>query len=133
MVIAVRPPDAWAMIGWLRDRLRLRKRLGLARVSWDADAGGLVVAGRTGWSTIPVSDPGTLPELARERVTHTRLGRWRVRANGRPVIVEARREVGSGRVLWFADSRGAELDAVITQLCTVTGIDPPDHRAASVR
>jgi hypothetical protein len=176
MVITVEPPDAGRMIGWLWDRLRLRKRLGLARgervlesrrgadgeravvatdrgiylrrhgdgwirlgwehivrVSWDEPAGGLVVAGRTGRSAIPVRGPGTLLELARDRVIHTRLGRWRVLSDGRTVVVEARRRVGTGQVLWFADSPGAELDAVITQLSMITGIDPPNHRAASVR
>jgi hypothetical protein len=61
---------------------------------------------------VPLRRRGSVPELALERVTHTRLGRWQLRAGGgRRAVIEARRRPGTGELVWSVtcDGHGAGL------------------------
>ncbi len=59
---------------------------------------------------MPLRDRGTWPELAEERITHTRLNRQHVILDGRQrVVVEVRRCPGTGELRWALVS-GRNLD-----------------------
>jgi hypothetical protein len=50
---------------------------------------------------VPLYRRGSVPELAADRVTHTKLGRWHLLVAGtHRVLVEARRRPASGELLW---------------------------------
>lgn len=88
-------PGCWSRLGWER----------VTRVDWDGAAGvfGITVLSGAGPArlTVPAGERGVMPELAAERMTHACLGRWPVPlGDGRRVMVEARRQPGTGRLLW---------------------------------
>jgi hypothetical protein len=88
-------PGCWSRLGWER----------VTRVDWDGEAGVfcVTVLSRTGPARLALAtgERGVLPELAAERMTHTYLGRWPVPlGDGQHVMVEARRQPGTGRLLW---------------------------------
>jgi hypothetical protein len=85
----------WSRLGWEQ----------ITRVSWDAAAKQLVISGLDGLApartVVPLRDRGTVPELAQERTTHTRLGRWQLRLPGdHSVLVEVRRRPRTGELVW---------------------------------
>jgi hypothetical protein len=50
---------------------------------------------------VPLRQRGTVPELAAERVAHTRLGQWQLHVAGRRrAVIEARRRPVTGELLW---------------------------------
>lgn len=117
----------WSQLGWEQ----------IARVSWDGADGSLVVSGLTdavpARTVVPLRAPGTVPELASERIAHARLGRWQVPADGRRLLIEARRRPVTGELLWLviANSNGDghrlgadEVRDAIARLSADTGITP---------
>jgi hypothetical protein len=123
-------PGEWSRLGWEQ----------VARVGWDPAAGLLIVTGvatlapfRT---AIPLRRRGAIAEVARERVAHTRLGRWLVPAGGtQRVLIEVRRRPVTGELLWCAVPGGSEagpagadlaarLDRAAARLCADLGLAP---------
>ena len=89
----------WARLGWEE----------VAEVGWDAAAGQLIVIGVAGPArvVVPLRRRGSVPELAAERVTHTRLGRWQLRVGGtQRAVIEARRRPGTGELVWSVTCDG---------------------------
>jgi hypothetical protein len=123
----------WSRLGWEQ----------VARVSWDAAAGHLLISGLDGLApsrtAVPLGDRGTLPELAQERITHTRLGRWQLRLPGnRSAVVEARRRPVTGELVWAvisasdgldrAGADAADIARAVTRLGEHLGVcDPPSE------
>lgn len=109
---------AWTRLGWEV----------ITAVTWAS--GHARVTGLWGNAAVPVRGPlGGLPEIAAERITHTLLGSWRVSVGtSRPVHVEARRQPGTGEVLWFVDPGISRSDAarVIARLGAQAGLPPRD-------
>ncbi len=125
--------DGWSRLGWEE----------VDRIDWDAAAGQLAITGLTGVApprtAIPMRQRGTVPELIQERVTHTRLGRWRLLVAGaHHVLVEARRRPVTGEVLWFVLSgpgdldTGARVERAITRLCAELGVMPQSGTSLSL-
>lgn len=95
----------WSRSGWER----------IAAVGWDSAAERLVIsalspdaaaspgaAATPRRTSLPLRERGTVPEVADERITHTRLGRWPVPLpGGKQVIAEARRSPATGELSWF--------------------------------
>ena len=137
----------WSRLGWEE----------VARVGWDAAAGQLIVFGVAGPGrlapgaapnataprfAVPLRRRGSVPELALERVTHTRLGQWELRSAGRRrAVIEARRRPGTGELLWSVTCDGggagdgdgpgdqvahAQVERAIAQLSAEFGA-PPQH------
>lgn len=97
--------NGWSRLGWEQ----------VNRVIWDAATGQLLVHGLDGLApsctVVPLRDRGTLPELAQERTTHTRLGRWRLQlAGSHCAVVEVRRLPGTGELVWAVISASDGLD-----------------------
>lgn len=95
----------WSRLGWEQ----------INRVIWDEAAGQLLIHGLDGLApshtVVPLRDRGTLPELAKERTTHTRLGRWRLQLTGSHfAVVEVRRLPGTGELVWAVISASDGLD-----------------------
>jgi len=95
--------NAWRRQGWER----------VSAVDWDAGGRRLVCTGLTDIglgpqrSVLTLRDRGCLVELASERITHTRLGRWPLMLpGGEPAIVEARRRPVTGELLWLVHMDG---------------------------
>ena len=123
--------DGWSRLGWEY----------VTRVGWDTAASSLVITVLTGdipgHVTLPLRERGTAPELAAERITHTRLGCWQVPlAAGKHILAEARRRPATGEVLWFVSCDGSKLDLnsdstreqvqrAIDHLVAVAGIASP--------
>jgi hypothetical protein len=84
-------------------------------------------------SVVPLRRRGGIPELALERVTHTRLGQWQLLAGGRRrAVIEARRRPGTGELLWSVTGDGggpgdqvsrAQVERAIAQL-SASGVVP---------
>ena len=96
--------DGWSRLGWEQ----------LSSLSWEAAPGRLVITGLTGAAPprtiVPLRDRGTWPELAEERITHTKLNRQHVILDGgQRVVVEVRRCPGTGELRWALVS-GRNLD-----------------------
>jgi hypothetical protein len=132
---------AWTRLGWEQ----------VTRVSWEPAGRRLVVIGLAdaGVATtertravVPLRERGHLPEVAMERITHTRLGSWRVvLADRRPLVVVARRRPASDELLWFVfcaegnldlsdGAQRAEVERAIARLAAESGLTP---RPAAVR
>lgn len=98
--------QGWSRLGWEQ----------ISRVSWDAAAGQLLIFGLNGLApsrtAVPLRDRGTLPELAQERTTHTRLGRWQLRLADHSVLVEVRRRPVTGELVWAVISASDGLDSL---------------------
>lgn len=120
---------AWTRLGWEQ----------IAAVSWEAGRH-LVVTGLGGVHTraaVPLRDRGSMPEIARERITHCRLGAWRVVFPGdRHLRVEARRRPVTGELLWLVADGGpvpgsaqlrAQAERAIARLSADSGLprQPP--------
>jgi hypothetical protein len=119
--------DGWWRQGWER----------VSAVRWDAAGRRLVFTGLTDIglgpqrSVLAVRDRGCLVELASERITHTRLGRWPLMlTGGEPAIVEARRRPVTGELLWLVhmdgicwDIRDGAVHASITRAIARLGAD----------
>ncbi len=141
--------DGWSRLGW--------SRLGweqIARGGGDAAAGQLVIIGLAGVAglagaapprtAVPLHRRGTVPELAQERVTHTKLGQWHLLVAGtHRVLVEVRRRPVTGELLWFVTSGangsgssnpdiGAHVERAIARLCTDFGITPQSGTGLSL-
>jgi hypothetical protein len=136
--------DGWSRLGWEQ----------IARVGWDAAAGQLViigladVAGLAGAApprtTVPLRGRGTVPELAQERVTHTKLGQWHLLVAGtHRVLVEVRRRPVTGELLWFVTSGangsgssnpdiGAHVERAVARLLTDFGVTPQSGTGLSL-
>jgi len=96
--------DGWSRLGWEQ----------ISSASWEAVPGRLVITGLTGAAPprtiVSLRDRGTWPELAEERITHTRLNRQHVILDGRQrVVIEVRRCPGTGELRWALVS-GRNLD-----------------------
>lgn len=103
----------WTRLGWET----------VTAVTWAP--GRASVAGLWGSAAVPLRDRGGLPEIAAERITHTRVGSWRVTPPaGRPLRVEARRRPATGEVLWFvgAGTSRADAERVIARLSAQSGL-----------
>lgn len=92
----------WRRQGWER----------VSTVGWDS-AGRIVFTGLTDIGLGPqrtvleLRDSGSLVELASERITHSRLGRWPLLLpGGEPVTVEARQRPVTGDLLWLVHMDG---------------------------
>jgi len=119
--------NGWRRQGWER----------VAAVNWDAVGRRLVFTGLTDIglgpqrSVLALRDRGCLVELASERITHTRLGRWPLMLpGGEPAIVEARRRPVTGELLWLVhldgicwDIRDSTVHASITTAIARLGAD----------
>lgn len=97
----------WSRLGWER----------ITRVRWDAEADRLLIFGLEGLApertVVPLRGRGRLLELAQERTTHTRLGRWNLRVGGdHTVLVEVRRLPGTGELVWAVLSASDTLDHI---------------------
>lgn len=97
--------DGWSRLGWEQ----------ITTVSWDAAADELLIRGLDGLApactAVPLRDRGTVPELAQERTTHTRLGRWNLRLPGNhSVLVEVRRRPSTEELVWTVISASDGLD-----------------------
>lgn len=117
----------WCRQGWER----------VSAVDWDAAGRRLVFTGLTDIglgprrTAVALRDRGCLVELASERVTHTRLGRWPLMLpGGEPAVVEARRRPVTGELLWLVhvdgvcwDIRDNGVHASITRAITWLGAD----------
>jgi len=112
-------PGCWSRLGWER----------VTRVAWDGEACCFVITVLSGTARarliVPARERGVLPELAAERMTHSYLGRWSVPlGDGQDVLVEARRQPGTGKLLWVIldgdHGRGAEL--AIARLAAEFGV-----------
>lgn len=95
--------DSWSRHGWEE----------VAKVSWDHAARRLTVTGLSGGSPVQAAvalrDPGALPELALERITHTWLGQWSLPLpGGEHVLVDVRRQPGTGSLTWSLRHNGSE-------------------------
>ena len=122
-----RAGDGWCRQGWER----------VSAVDWDAARSRLVFTGLTDIglgplrSVVPLRERGCLVELAGERITHTRLGRWPVMLpGGEPAVVEARRKPVTGELLWLVhvdgicwDIRDGTVHASITRAIARLGAD----------
>ena len=90
----------------------------------------LVVIGLAGVAppriVVPLQRRGVVPELAAERMTHSRLGRWDLPVAGtRRVLVEARRRPGTGELLWVVlsgDGGADEIRGAIARLGADLGV-----------
>jgi hypothetical protein len=99
--------NGWSRLGWEQ----------IVRVRWDADADQLLISGLDGLAplrtAVPLRDQGALLELAQERINHTRLGRWNLQlAGNHSVLVEVRRQPGTGKLVWAVISGNDGLDSV---------------------
>jgi len=106
---------AWTRLGWEI----------VTAVTWASEHAS--VTGLWGDAAVPLRDRGGLPEIAAERISHARLGSWRVTPpGGRPVRVEARRRPVTGEVLWFVGpgTSRAEAERVIARLSDQAGLPP---------
>jgi len=139
------PAGAFALIAteralYHRDDMNDWWRQGWERVSavdWDAVGRRLVFTGLTDIglgprrSVLPLRDRGCLVELASERITHTRLGRWPLMLpGGEPAVVEARRRPVTDELLWLVhvdgicwDIRDGGVHASITRAIARLGAD----------
>ncbi|HET9082494.1 MAG TPA: hypothetical protein VFO01_18510 [Trebonia sp.] len=122
-----RDRNDWQRQGWER----------VSTVDWDAAGRRLVFTGLTDLglgpqrSDLALRDRGSLVELARERITHTRLGRWPLMLpGGEPAVVEARRRPVTGELLWLVhldgicwDIRDHAVHASITKAIVHLGAD----------
>jgi hypothetical protein len=95
--------NAWRRQGWER----------ISAVDWDAAGRRVVFTGLTDiglgpqQSVLALRERGCLIELASERITHTRLGRWPLMLpGGEPAVVEARRRPVTGELLWLVHMDG---------------------------
>lgn len=119
---------AWTRLGWEQ----------ITTVAWDSERH-MVVTGLCAAharAVVPLRDRGTMPEIARERITHTRLGSWRVACPGdRSMLIEARRRPVTGELLWFVAADGgpdsvqlrAHAEQAIARLSLASGLprQPP--------
>jgi len=131
--------DGWSQLGWEQ----------VTRVAWDTSADSLIVTGLANAAPMPAIVPlrrrGSWPELAQERITHTRLVRQHVMLDGQQrVVIEVRRHPVTGELRWALAS-GRKLDAgdqdvrrqierAATELCADLGITLPsgvDQRVLS--
>lgn len=122
-----RDGSQWRRHGWER----------VSAVAWDAASGRLVFTcltdlGLGPWrGALALRDRGRLVELAGERITHTRLGRWPlVLPGGEPAVVEARRRPVTGELIWLVhldgicwDIRDHAVHESITNAITWLGAD----------
>jgi hypothetical protein len=96
--------DDWSRLGWEQ----------VTRVSWDTATGHLVITGLAGGGAgtrVPLRDQGSWPELAQERITHTRLGsRHTLHVGLHRVLAEARRRPVTGELLWILTCHDPRLD-----------------------
>jgi hypothetical protein len=122
--------DGWSRLGWEQ----------IAGADWETPPGQLVITGLAGAAPprtiVPMHQRGTWPELAEERITHTRLNRQHVTIDGhRRIVVEIRRRPATGELRWVLAS-GRDLDPgdqhlrngierAVTQLCADLGITIP--------
>jgi hypothetical protein len=145
LTIARDPAGAWALVateravyhrhhanGWRREAWER-----VSAVDWDADRRRLVLTALTEIglgpqrSFLELRDRGCLVELASERITHTRLGRWPLTLpGGERAIVEARRRPVTGDLLWLVhldgicwDIRDGVVHASITRAVARLGAD----------
>jgi hypothetical protein len=103
--------DEWSRFGWEQ----------ITRVAWEEEGGRLVITGLAGVvltrARVPLRERGSVPEIALERITHTRLCRWRIALPGdRHLLLEARRRPVTGELLWYVVSSGGRLDLSDSQL-----------------
>ena len=119
--------DGWSRLGWEQ----------ISRASWEASPGRLVITGLAGAApprtVVPMRQRGTWPELAQERITHTKLNRQHVLLDGgQRVVVEVRRCPGTGELRWALvsgrhlnpgdqDLRN-QIDRAVTRLCADLGL-----------
>jgi hypothetical protein len=95
----------WSRLGWEQ----------ITRVEWDVAVEGLFITSLSGGGSprtvVRLRDRGTLPELAQERITHTRLGCWRMLfASNCRVIVEARLRPVTEELTWVLTCYDGRLD-----------------------
>lgn len=96
---------AWARLGWEQ----------VVRVGWAPAGRWLVITRLDGViptrTVVPLRERGSMPEIAMERITHTRLGSWRIVLPGGPSLaVVARRRPATDELLWFVFCAGDSVD-----------------------
>ena len=125
----------WSRRGWER----------VSTVDWEPAGRRLVITSMDGASldstvyvraVVPLRERGHLPEIALERITHTRLGSWEVTLpGGRAVVVAARRRPVTDELLWFVftaasdpslslsgSERQAQVERAVSRLATELGL-----------
>lgn len=122
--------DTWSRLGWEL----------ITSLAWDTAGSGLVITGLAATAPPPRAVPlracGALLELAEERITHTRLGRWPVMLDGqRRILAEARRRPVTGELLWIVSSHDGldlsdpharrQVSGAVTRLQDELGIPRP--------
>ncbi len=85
-------------------------------------------------AAVALRERGHLPEIALERVTHTRLGSWEVTLpGGHAMVVAARRRPVTDELLWFVfpagsnpglsgSERRAQVEQAVSRLATELGL-----------
>jgi len=123
----------WSRRGWER----------VSTVDWEPAGRRLVITSMDGASldgtvyvqaAVPLRERGHLPEIALERITHTRLGSWEVTLpGGHAVVVAARRRPVTDELLWFVftaasdlslsgSERQAQVERAVSRLATELGL-----------
>ena len=123
----------WSRRGWER----------VSTVDWEPAGCRLVITSMDGAgldgtvyvrAAVPLRERGHLPEIALERITHTRLGSWEVTLpGGHAVVVAARRRPVTDELLWFAftaasdlslsgSERQAQVERAVSRLATELGL-----------
>lgn len=88
-------PDDWSRLGWEQ----------ITGVRWQTSPAQLIITAVTGIAplrtVLPLRDRGDLPELAEERIAHTRLTCQQVMLNSHDrVLLEVRRRPVTGELVW---------------------------------
>lgn len=104
--LAVRGPDAWRFVGWHE----------ITSGGWDAETGRLRWRQSDGVrDAIELADPGSLPDLFRERVEASIVVQERLElSRGRAAMIVARRRLGTGPAAtldWAITRHGGTFDA----------------------
>jgi hypothetical protein len=130
----------WSRRGWER----------VSTVGWEPAGRRLVITSLDGASldggslggtvstraAVPLRERGHLPEIALERITHTRLGSWEVTLpGGHAVVVAARRRPVTDELRWFVftaasdlslslsgSERQAQVERAVSRLATELGL-----------
>lgn len=123
----------WSRRGWEQ----------VSTVDWEPAGRRLMITSMDGASLdgtayvragVPLRERGHLPEIALERITHTRLGSWEVTLpGGHAMVVAARRRPVTDELLWFVfpaggsrslsrSDRRAQVERAVSRLATELGL-----------
>jgi hypothetical protein len=121
----------WSRSGWEQ----------VAAIGWDSEAERLIISALSSAdgadssltphrTSMSLRERGVVLDLANERITHSRLGRWPVPLpDGTQVIAEARRRPVTGELSWIVIPNGtaptrAQLSTALARLSAELGFAP---------